>query len=117
MVVFFTDMKKRYHILKSEEFQQMIRHEKKLAGPSFVCYHAPRKEEHARVGISLSRKIGNAVERNHIKRQVRMMCHELIDFASYPEDIVLIVRFGYLDNGYADNKKMLEKLLNKATMK
>ena len=94
----------------------MIKTCPKNANHSFVMYHQPKAEDEARIGITLSRKIGNAVERNLIKRQVRMMCQDLIDFRTFPKDIILIVRFGYKNRSYAENKKNLEKLLVKSTM-
>ena len=56
------------------------------------------------------------MKRNLIKRQVRMMCQDLIDFEKCGFDGVLIIRYGYLDNDFSRNKKNLEKLLSKATM-
>ena len=109
-------MKKKNRVRKPREFQKLIKRGFKQANSSFVFYYQPKTEEAARVGITLSGKIGNAVERNLIKRQTRMMCDELIDFSSCPMDIILIVRFGYKDRSYAENKKNLEKLLAKATM-
>lgn len=110
-------MKKKNRVRKSAEFQELIHKGKKTANRSFVLYYVPKAEPEARAGITLSKKIGNAVERNKIKRQVRMMCHELIDFKEAKKDIVLIVRFGYKDCSYAENKNSLEKLLLKATIK
>ena len=109
-------MKKINRVRKAQEFNQMIHTGKKLSGGSFVLYHLPKKEEAARCGITLPKKIGNAVERNRIKRQTRMMCQDLIDFRTFPKDIILIVRFGYKNRSYAENKKNLEKLLVKSTM-
>lgn len=110
-------MKKLNRVKKSPEFQALIHTSKKIANESFVFYYAPKSEVQARVGISLSRKMGHAVDRNKYKRQVRMMCEELIDFKEYPLDIILIIRFGYRDKDYAHNKKNLEKLLIKATIR
>ena len=81
-----------------------------------MFYFVPRAEQAARIGITLSGKIGNAVERNKIKRQTRMMCEELVDFETFPYDVILIIRFAYKKMAYAENKKNLEKLLSKATM-
>ena len=106
-------MKKNHRILKSEEFTSMIRSCRCVKNGSFAMYYSPKKKTETRIGITLPKKIGNAVTRNRIKRQVRMMCHELVPFAEYPFDFVIIVRFGYLARKYDDNKKLLEKLVIK----
>ena len=110
------DMKKKNRVRKSLEFQSIIHQGKKIVNPAFVMYYKEKKETENRIGISLSKKIGNAVERNLIKRQVRMMCQDLVSFVEYPYDIILIVRFGYKQNNYETNKNLLEKMLVKATM-
>ena len=109
-------MKKKNRVKRHEEFQEVIHKGKKFTNHSFVLYVTDGKEEEGRMGISLSKKIGNAVGRNKIKRQVRMMCQDLIDFEKWPYDAVLIVRFGYLSGDFAHNKNSLEKLISKATM-
>lgn len=110
-------MKKKNRIKKSEEFQSLIYGKKKRANQSFVLYFDQKKTDQARIGISLSKKMGHAVLRNKIKRQTRMMCEELINFRELPIDGVLIVRFGYLQFDYNENKKSLEKLLRNATIR
>ena len=94
----------------------MIRKANKVAGNSFVLYYRKKKEAETRIGISLSKKIGDAVTRNLYKRQVRMMCQELIDFEQCGYDGILIIRFGYKQNSFETNKNSLEKLLAKAKM-
>jgi ribonuclease P protein component len=110
-------MKKKNRVRKAQEFQSLIHTGEKKANQSFVLYSKPKKEGEARIGITLPRKIGNAVERNLIKRQVRMMCQDLIDFTEASYDVILIVRFGYKENSFAKNKNNLEKLLLKAKIK
>ena len=107
-------MKKINRVRKSREFQTLIHTGRKFVNDSFVLYALPKKEEQARAGISLSRKIGNAVMRNKYKRQVRMMCQELMDFTVLGYDVIIIVRYGYRDRSYAENKNFLEKLLRTA---
>ncbi|MBQ9048026.1 MAG: ribonuclease P protein component [Solobacterium sp.] len=109
-------MKKKNRVRKAQEFQSLIHTAKKSTNESFVMYFADKKEKEARIGITLSKKMGKAVERNLIKRQVRMMCQELTDFSSYPKDVILIVRYGYKNHSYTANKNNLEKLLLKATI-
>lgn len=117
MVAFLNTMKKLNRIKKSPEFQEMIKTSKKMINESFVFYYCPKKEEQARIGITLSKKMGHAVDRNKYKRQVRMMFEELVDFKTYQNDVVVILRYGYKDNDYSDNKKNLEKLLIKSIIR
>lgn len=104
-------MKKDNRIRKNEEFSRIISAHHSKASKNFVVYFIGRRLDHCRVGISVSKKLGGAVERNKIKRQVRMMLQELIDFDENTNDYIVIVRHSYLDNSYADNKKDLEKML------
>ena len=110
-------MKIKNRIKKSEEFQSMIKKGTKVVNPSFVIYYQSKERDEARIGISVSKKLGNAVHRNLYKRQVRMMCHELIDFKNTNHDMVLIIRFNYSSFSYEENKNNLEKLLIKAKIK
>lgn len=68
-------------------------------------YYHPAEKEHDRIGISVGKKIGNAVERNRVKRQVRMMIVESCDFNS-GYDYVFIIRSRFLQSDYQNNKKI-----------
>ena len=105
-------MKKIYRVCKSYEFNEILNEKNFYANPSFVIYVKPRALEHARVGISVGKKLGNAVVRNKIKRQVRMMVDELFDFTE-KYDTIIIVRPKYHQENYGNNKKGFERLKKK----
>ena len=102
-------MKKAYRVKKNEEFEKIITAGNRVTSRRFVLYRYPAVFDHDRVGISAGRKLGNAVERVKIRRQVRMMIQEIFDFKS-GNDYILIVRPGYLSGSFADNKKDLSVL-------
>lgn len=104
-------MKKLYRVKKSEDFQKIIRHKKSVANAKFVIYYMVN-ESHLRVGISGSKKLGNAVVRNKIKRQVRMMAQEVFD-KEQKMDFIIIVRNKFLRSSYEENIKDLKYLYNK----
>jgi ribonuclease P protein component len=61
---------------RSVEFQQVIRRGRRVAGGAFVVICAQRRERpgaarQIRLGITVSRKVGNAVVRNRVKRRIR----------------------------------------------
>ena len=107
-------MKKDYRIRKNEEFERIIHERKSFSNDTFVVYYSDRKQQNARAGISVSKKMGDAVDRNKIKRQLRMMLLDLIDFENCEKDFIVIVRKAYLDKDFLANKTDLEKLIKKA---
>ena len=112
-------MKKIYRVCKSYEFNEILNEKNFYANPSFVIYVKPRALEHARVGISVGKKLGNAVCRNKIKRQVRSMVDDIFDF-NEEYDLIIIVRPAYHKKSYKENfdelkinKRRLEKRFRK----
>ena len=49
-------MKKEFRVKKTQEFSEIMNYKKFYACPSFSIYVKPRKEDHARVGISVGKR-------------------------------------------------------------
>ena len=99
-------------IKASDDFATTIKKGKAQRNQSFVIHYRTNELNYARVGISVSSKLGNAVIRNHIKRQIRSMCDELIDYDRIKLDIVIVAKQGFLNRSFDDNKMSLKQLLN-----
>ena len=97
-------------IKANDDFATTIKKGRAQRDQSYVIHYCTNSLNYTRVGISVSSKLGNAVVRNHIKRQIRSMCDELIDY-NQSLDIVIVAKANFLDRSYDDNKTSLTKLL------
>lgn len=110
-------MKKQFRIKKNEEFQSIISKKNSVANKNYVIYFVKRKEAFARIGISVSKKLGKAVERNLYKRRLRMIIHEIFNFNDFAYDLIIIIRNSFIESTYLENKKQLENILKKVKIK
>ena len=55
-------------ILKRPDFLRLSKHGKKSSNKHFVVTYCPGQFENTRLGITVSKKVGNAAARNRIKR-------------------------------------------------
>lgn len=107
-------MIKKYRVRKNEDFSLIISKKHSFANDSFIVYCDKSIQDYSRVGISVSKKLGNAVVRNKIKRQIRMMFANIYDFDNVKVDLIVIARKNYLNYTFVQNQKSLEKLIKKA---
>ena len=105
-------MKKEFRVKRNEDFSKIIARKKSFANSCFIIYKDENQMGHGRVGISVSKKLGNAVTRNKIKRQLRMMIQECFHFDE-EVDYIVIVRKRFLDNTYIENKRSANTIANK----
>ena len=107
-------MKVINRIKANEGFALAIKNGRSLKNQSFSIHFIRNEYSKIRVVISVSKKIGNAVIRNKTKRQIRAMCDSILDYCSNSLDIVVIVKQGFLNKDFHENKQMLQKLIFEA---
>ena len=108
-------MRKSYRVKSEKDFQKVFHQGESKANRQFVVYKLPKEErKHFRVGISVGTKLGNAVLRNKIKRQIR---HALSDISKEMNldnevDFVVIARNPVRNMEYLEIKSSLSHVLS-----
>lgn len=107
-------MKKTFRVKDNKEFQMIFKKGKSFANRQLVIYYLNKQgQSHFRVGLSVGKKIGNAVIRNRIKRYLRQAFQNLEGQLSTEYDIIIIARQPTKNMTFKEIESSLLHLLSK----
>ena len=104
-------MKKSFRVKKEKDFKAIFKDGTSFANRKFVVYQLENQQNHFRVGLSVSKKLGNAVTRNQIKRRIRHILQSVKGSLVEHVDFVVIARKGVETLEYAEMEKNLLHVL------
>lgn len=102
-------MKKKNIVKNNRDFQRIIHNNKPYKYKDYIIYMERIEEGEYHFGISVSKKLGNAVIRNKLKRQIRAIIHE----KDYQKNFncIIILGKGILGRSYDEmHENLLEAL-------
>jgi ribonuclease P protein component len=112
---------RRRRLSRSAEFDRVYREGRSHAGRHLVLYSFPREagdDDGPRLGLSVGRKVGGAVERNKVKRLVREAFWQSEERVPPGHDFVVVARSEAAElaerEGFEGIKSELDELLEKA---
>ncbi len=106
-------MKKKFIIKKHDDFTRIIRTGKYIKTNYFILYNKVNDENNYRFGISVSKKVGNAVLRNKIKRHMRMIINDYKNNYQKNMDYIIIIRCNYVEATYSEIKTAFENAIDR----
>jgi len=116
--------RKRGRLSRSGDFDRAYRDGRSQANRHIVLYAFPRDEgggdDEVRLGVSVGRKVGGAVDRNKVKRAMRDAFWTLSDGLPAGYDFVLVGRAGVAElverEGTAGVRSSISTLLDESGM-
>ncbi len=104
-------MKKRNILKENRDFNRIIKSVKPLNAGDYLIYVEKNQSNIYHFGFSVGKKIGNAVTRNKIKRQLK----NILDEKNYKNgfNCIIIVKKGILDKSFQQRKDDLLKAIKK----
>ncbi len=100
-------MNKKYIIKKNKEILDVIKTGKKIKFKCFTIYRKKNNVENSRFCISISKKLGNAVVRNKLKRQIKDIIMKKIP--SPGEDYVIILNSSFKELTFEEKRNEILK--------
>ncbi len=105
-------MKKTVSIKENRDFKRLYNRGKSVVTDILVLYYIPKKEGN-RFGITVGKKYGNAVKRNHAKRLIRECYRRFEDSLIKNGDLVFVVRSKMEKASFCEVLSAVEKSLKK----
>lgn len=104
-------MKKKYIVKNSRDFENIIKTGSCKKNKSFVIHYKKNDLPYDRFGISVSKKLGNAVFRNKYKRKIRSIVDKYKKLYINSKDYIIILRRSALEKSFLDLEKDFNDLM------
>ncbi len=110
-------MDREHTVKKSIEFNEIIKNSKYVKNDLYVIYYRDNNYSNYRFGISVSKKLGNAVNRNKYKRQTRSIINNYKNNYQNNVDYIIIIRNGFVDKKFKEKELGFISLINRINKK
>ncbi|MEG1547381.1 MAG: ribonuclease P protein component [Clostridia bacterium] len=109
-------MKRCYSLKRNKAFRYTYRTGKSAASRTMVLVYSRSREKLVQVGFSVSKKIGNSVVRNRVKRRLRESFGPMIPDVKNGYNLIFIAREPVVNDSFTNICATMRKLLRKANL-
>ena len=98
-------------IRRKSDFSELYKRGRCDRGRYFNLIHLPNDLGHSRMAVVASRKVGNAVQRNRIRRRAKELFRRNKDLLTSPIDLLLVSKKEMRDASWADLRERYAEAL------
>ena len=106
-------MKKLYIVKNARDFEKIIKNGKCIKSKHYIMYYQENNLPYDRFGISVGKKLGNAVFRNKYKRKIRAIIDNYKKYYINNKDCIIILRRSAEDYTFDELSKDFTILMGK----
>ena len=107
-------LKREYRLRKKYMFNYCYKVGKIVRSKSSLFYYTPSNNKNVKIGISVSKKVGGAVQRNRARRVIREAITPFLHTINKNFNIIIVAKENFLEFSYNQVMKDFEYMLNKA---
>ncbi len=108
--------RKSERLRKNTEFVSTMKG-KRLSLDGLSLFYARNGRGNFRIGISVSKKLANAVKRNRLKRQIRNIVMNILAGYALGYDLVFVARRELYSSSYEQIRKTVEAILRRTALR
>jgi len=107
-------LRREYSLRRNKEFRYVYRKGKSVSDGSMVLIYVPTRMPRLRVGFSISKKVGNSVQRNLMKRRMKEAFFSMFGSVSQKCLLVFVPRDSARDLSFVQIHASMGRLLRRA---
>ncbi len=105
-------------VVKPSDFRAIVRRGRRTATAGTLIYRVERDPaDPARFGFIVAKTVGNAVERNLVRRRMRAVCRSIVDAGGRGSDVVVRALPGSAQRDWASLSAEMHKILDPALIR
>ncbi len=109
-------MDKVYRLRTNKDFKNVYKRGKNYWNRNLILYVKNNGLENSRIGFSITKKVGNSVVRNKIRRRMKEVCRLNFDNIKVGYDIIFIPKKNVVDITYLELESAMLHLLKKGNL-
>lgn len=108
-------LKKTYRLRKNKDFKRVYEGKFSIPAGTLVLYVLKTERAGApRIGISVSKRVGNSVLRNRVRRRLREAVRPYIGDLPEGTDLVIVGRIRIAEASFSQIQKDLHRVINRS---